>query len=71
MEQSKETALAYEIATALHDLKSLDWHILCAKNIPSKVLKETLADTLSRTYLNNPAAYYNSSIKRYVKHSRS
>jgi len=71
MERSKEVKLAYEIAKALNDLKSIDWYISKTKKIPASVLKETLADTLSRTYLDNPAAYYNSSIRRYENHSRS
>ncbi len=71
MEQTREVKLAYEIATALNDLKSIDWHIRLAKRWPEAVLKEQLADTLARTYLNNPAAHFNDAMQRYGKHPRN
>jgi hypothetical protein len=63
MEQDKETKLAYEIATALNDLDSIDWHISNAKKYPESFLREKLADVLSRKDIYNPAKYFNWSIK--------
>jgi hypothetical protein len=71
MEQSKEVQLAYHIARALDDLESIDWHIGVCKRKDEKSLKAILADTLSRTYLDNPAAYYNKRVTSNGKYSRN
>ena len=70
MKESKELALAYEIAHALNDLKSIDWHISCTKKFPESLLREKLAYVLSKQDIDNPAGYYNSLIQRHGKHSR-
>ena len=70
MEQSKEVALAYEIAEKLNDLKSIDWHISIAKRFNESLLREKLNEVLSKSYIDNPAAYYNKLIQRHGKHSR-
>ncbi len=71
MEQTKEVALAYEIAHALDDLKSIDWHISCAKKYPHSLLREKLVYVLSRKDIDNRPGYYNKLIQLYGKHSRS
>ncbi len=70
MEKSPEAILAYEIAHALNDLKSIDWHISRAKLYPASLLREKLAYVLSRKDIDNPAGYYNKLIKLYGQHSR-
>jgi hypothetical protein len=71
MEQSKEVQLAYEIARALNDMKSIDWHIRKAKEHQESFLREKLAYVLSKPHINNPAGYYNTLIERHGKHPRS
>lgn len=71
MEQSKEVALAYEIARALNDLKSIDWHISCAKKYNESLLREKLDYVLSRKDIDNPAGYYTYLIKLYGKRNRN
>lgn len=70
MEQSKETALAYEIARALNDTKSIDWHISCAQKYSESFLREKLDYVLSKEGIRNRAGYYNYLIKLHGKHSR-
>ena len=72
MEQSKEVQLAYEIARALNDLHSIDWHIGVCKKYSSnpEFLREKVQYILSRTDIDNPAKYYTRVMTYYVKHSR-
>ena len=70
MEQPKEVQLAYRIARALNDLKSIDWHISVCKKYNESVLLERMHKVLNDPNIENPAAYYNSEIKRYGKYSR-
>ncbi len=71
MEQTKEVQLAYHIARELDDLKSIDWHISICRKYPETFLLEKLEYVLSRGDISNPAAYYNSEIKRHGKYSRN
>lgn len=71
MEKSKETQLAYEIATALNDLPSIDWHIAICKTYSETLLREKLQVALTRPGIGNRAAYYNTLIKRHGQHSRN
>ncbi len=71
MEQSRETKLAYEIASILDDLKSIDWHIANAKHYSETFLRETLAYVLSKPGVRNRAGYYNKLIQLHGKHPRS
>jgi hypothetical protein len=71
MEQAKQTQLAYEIATALNDLKSIDWHISNSKRYPESVLRETLAEALTNEKVKSPKKYYNWSLQQYDARTRN
>lgn len=65
MEQSKEVQLAYEIAAALNDLHSIDWHISVTNRLPERLLRDTLAVVLAADGIRSRARYYNYLIKRH------
>lgn len=71
MKQSKEHTLAYEIAKALNDMPSIDWHIAVCKTYSETLLREKLHTALTRPGIANRAAYYNTLIKRHGQHSRN
>jgi hypothetical protein len=70
MEKTPEEALAYEIATALNDLKSIDWHIACARRYSERMLREKLDYVLKKKDVDNPAGYYTYLVKLYGQRPR-
>lgn len=70
MEQSQEIQLAYEIATALDDLHSIDWHLSIAKRFPERVLRDTLSIVLTQAGIRSKSRYYNYLIQRYGQYPR-
>jgi len=70
MEQSHEVKLAYEIAQALNDMHSIDWHLACARKYSERLLREKLNEVLSKKDVKNPAKYYTYLVKLYGQHPR-
>ena len=72
MEKSKEEAFAYEIASKLDDLKSIDWHLYCAKHYNWDILLDKLQYVLSKKDVDSPAKYYTFLVKlHYGKRTRN
>ena len=71
MELPQDIKLAHEIAKALDDMKSIDWHIACTKKFSESFLRDKVSYVLSRSDIDNPAGYYNHLLKIYGKHSRN
>ena len=65
MEHSTELVLAYEIANALNDMKSIKWHITLTTKYPAHFLREQLSAALTTPNIKNRAAYFNYLIKVY------
>ena len=71
MEQSKEVQLAYEIANALNDLHSIDWHIGLTKRYSEEFLRERLKQVFETKNVRNPARLFNHLIKTYGRSPRN
>ena len=70
MEQSRETKVAYEIASILNDLESIDWHIANAHRYSEFFLRDKLTYVLSKPGIRNRAGYYNKLIQLHGKQAR-
>jgi len=73
MEIAKENKLAYEIAQALDDMKSIDLHISFTKKYSEKFLREILQQVIAtpdKKIKRTRAAYYTYLVMNNGKHSR-
>jgi hypothetical protein len=66
--QSKEYKVAYEIASGLNDLDSLDFHVSVALQLNEKVIRELFQKVMripDHKISSSRAAYYNHLVQRH------
>lgn len=67
---TKQTALAYEIADALNDKKSLEWHLSLVQKYSEEFLREQLQIVMStpdHKITRSRAAYFNHLVTNHGK----